>query len=1003
MLELINIKKDYPAGNGVVHALKGVSLCFRESEFVSILGQSGCGKTTMLNIIGGLDKYTEGDLIINGVSTKKYKDRNWDMYRNHSIGFVFQSYNLIPHQTVLANVELTLTLSGVPKKERRERAVKALEQVGLGDQLKKKPGEMSGGQMQRVAIARALVNNPDIILADEPTGALDSETSIQVMEILKSISKNRLIIMVTHNPELAEKYSSRIIKMLDGEVTDDSKPLSKEEIEKAKKIDEEKSSEKPKKLPSMSFGTSFALSLKNLFTKKGRTLLTSFAGSIGIIGIALILSISKGTTRYIDTVQEETLAIYPLTIERTSMNLNSIMNAFMDTDQERYCHENDKVYDKSSIYEMANALSNLESYDNDMASFKQFIEEQYADENSVTGLNEALSGVQYTYDLNVGIYTKNQDGEIIESDVRKLLAEIIMKNMGIDFDNMTNFGGNTENSTSVMSMASSSQLLMQEMLPGLDGEIISPTIKEQYEIVYGTWPTAYNEVVLVIDENNEVDDLSLYAMGLLDEEYINNMTRQTMNGESVDFVPQSYSYEEICGLEFSIVLPSQCYSYDTEKDIYIDLRETEAGLQYLYDNGISIKVVGIIKPDKYATTVMLSSRSPIAYTSLLTEYAITNAADSDVLNAQKANPETDVLNGFPFRETVENMTAAEKKEEVKDYFLSLSEEEKAVEYINIMCSVSDEELEVMVEDYIDQVGMENLLEMMSRTLSEEVGISIEEINSYISSMTEEELRKILKQTLAEQILEEYQSGIVMELSQYSTADLAGMFEATVSEYSEEECADIYETVMEISDSSYEENLRLLGNVSLDNPYTINLYAATFNDKDTIKDAIAYYNSTKDELSEIKYTDYVGIIMSSVTTIINAIAYVLIAFVAISLIVSSIMIGVITLISVQERTKEIGILRAIGASKRDVAGLFNAETIIIGFTSGVLGVIITYILCFPVNKIVHSLTGIGLLSAYLPWMAGVVLVIISLLLTLIAGIIPSASAAKKDPVVALRSE
>ncbi len=689
MLQLKNIKKDYPAGDGIVHALKGIDLEFRKSDFVSILGPSGCGKTTMLNIIGGLDQYTEGDLIINGTSTKDFKDRDWDVYRNHSIGFVFQSYNLIPHQSVLQNVELALTLSGVSKTERRKRAKEALERVGLGDQLKKRPGEMSGGQMQRVAIARAIVNDPDIILADEPTGALDTETSVQVMDILKEISKDRLVIMVTHNPDIAEKYSTRIIKMLDGIITSDSAPLSEEE-RKTQMPQTEKTTKKNKK-PSMSFATSFGLSLKNLFTKKGRTTLTSFAGSIGIIGIALIFAVSNGLSTFIDNMQEDTLSSYPLTIEASHMDIGTLMQTFMGTDISEYEHENDAVYSAPAIYDMINALNNMETTENDLTSFKAFIEEEKAKENSSFGLNEALSGVQYSYDMNMLIYTENIDGDIILSDTEELLQELIVQYVGIDLSAMENMNGSSNMMSMVTASVSGGGIRMwQEMLPGENGKLVSPLLEKQYDLVYGSWPTEYDEIVLVLNENNELDDITLYALGLKSEEDIGAIMDAAVNGSTIDVEMESWTYEEICDMEFRTILSSECYTLDENSGLYTDLRTTDAGLRYLYDNGTTLKVSGIIRPNEDAVSAMLTGS--IGYTQELTEYIIEESHDSKAIKAQLDDPSTDIFTGLPFTENTGSMTNSEKETEFKNYIETLDTAGKAEAYINIMCIPSEEQL-----------------------------------------------------------------------------------------------------------------------------------------------------------------------------------------------------------------------------------------------------------------------------------------------------------------------
>ena len=1004
MLELKNIKKDYPGGGETVRALKGISLQFRKSEFVSILGPSGCGKTTMLNIIGGLDQYTEGDLVINGKSTKDFKDRDWDAYRNHSVGFVFQSYNLIPHQTVLQNVELALTLSGVGKAERRSRAKKALEQVGLGSQLKKKPSEMSGGQMQRVAIARAIVNNPDIVLADEPTGALDTETSLQVMEILKEISKDRLVIMVTHNPNLAERYSTRIVRMLDGLITDDSAPLSEEEIKKEQEEDKVKTErEKKVKKPSMSLSTSFGLSLKNLITKKGRTALTSFAGSIGIIGIALIFAVSQGTTAYINALQEDTLSSYPITLEAHSMNLGALMEAFIGTAHSQEEHDNDAVYQKPMVYDLVNALSSAETIDNDLAAFKAYIEERRADTSDENGLNEAISGIQYTYDTEFLVYTENVDGTIIRSDSQELMQELLIEYFGLDMSSMMDLGeeyGLMDSMGSMFSMGSS-MVLWQEMLSGDNGKLVSPLLESQYDVIYGSWPTEYNEIVLVLDENNEIDDMALYALGLKSKEEIDAVMQAAMNQTAIEVEQQKWSYEEICDMEFRIILNSSCYTLDESTGLYTDLRESNAGLNYLYDNGLSLKVSGIIRPSEDAVSSMLTGS--IGYTSELTEYIIEQSKNSAAVTAQLNNPSTDIFTGLPFKESTGDLTDEQKEADFREYISGLDEQGKANAYITIMSIPSQEQIDAAVSQTMDSMTREEMEEMLNEALAQQTGVNTEELADYISSMTDEEFNSMFTQIIAEQFTLQYAQQVQEQMGQMNAQELAAALDMALPSYTTEQCAEYYEQVLSFSESSYEDNMLELGYVDLDDPATINLYASSFENKELIEQAIEDYNSTVSELEQIEYTDYVGLMMSSVTSIINAVTYVLIAFVAVSLIVSSIMIGVITLISVQERTKEIGILRAIGASKRNVSSMFNAETVIIGFTSGALGVIITYILCIPINLILHHLTGINTLSAYLPVPVAVILVLISVALTLFSGIIPSRSAAKKDPVVALRTE
>ena len=993
MLELRGIKKDYPAGNGKVEALRGIDLKFRKSEFVAILGPSGCGKTTMLNIIGGLDGYTEGDLVINGTSTKEFKDRDWDTYRNHSIGFVFQSYNLIPHQSVLQNVELALTLSGVSKTERKIRAKKALEEVGLGDQLNKKPGEMSGGQMQRVAIARALVNNPDIILADEPTGALDTETSVQVMEILKNISKDRLIIMVTHNPELAENYASRIINMLDGKITHDSRPL--DEIENEIDFNEQEKISKVRK-PSMSFGTSFMLSLKNLFTKKGRTTLTAFAGSIGIIGISLILAISQGTTAYIDTVQESTLSSYPLTLEASTVELSSLMEAFLNVSSEEKTHKNDAVYKKSALYDMIEAMNSIEESKNDLKSFNKYIKKEL--ENKESDLYKAVNGVQYSYDLDMLVYTETVDGKIIRSDLEEIISELMLKYIGVDMTAMSPMGS----MASMGSMGSIGTTLWQELLPDNDGTLVNDLLIDQYDVIYGSWPNKYNEIILVVDENNELDDIALYALGLVPAEEIENLADAAVNGAQLNEKQEAkWSYKEICEMEFKTILNADCYTYDQTTDTYIDLRETEAGLRYLYDNALKLKVTGIIRPNKNADTTMLSGN--ICYTSALTKHLIEKAEGSTVIEAQLKNNSTDILTGLPFDSTTGTLDNATKEKEFKKYISELGDEGKASAYIKISSIPSKEFVDNQINSALSKMTRENIEKMMYEGISSQANISADELNDYLSAMDDEELNKLVTQMMTERIKAQYAEQIKAQMSGMETAQLVAALEYALPTYTQEQCATYYDEIMVFSESTYEENLLKLGYIDLESPAAINIYASSFENKDIITAAIEDYNNKVEELKKIKYTDYLGIMMSSITTIINAITYVLIAFVAISLIVSSIMIGVITLISVQERTKEIGILRAIGASKKEVSSMFNAETVIVGFASGLLGVIVTYLLCLPINVVIHKVTGIENLNAVLPLPAAIILVIISVLLTLISGIIPSRSAAKKDPVVALRTE
>ena len=1017
MLRLSDIRKEYPAGDGKVEALRGVSIEFRESELVSILGPSGCGKTTMLNIIGGLDSYTSGDLSIGGRSTKGYTDRDWDAYRNHSIGFVFQSYNLIPHQTVLQNVELALTLSGIKKSDRRKRAVQALKDVGLGEQLSKRPSQLSGGQMQRVAIARAIVNDPDIILADEPTGALDTETSVTVMEILKKISERRLVIMVTHNPELAQRYSTRIINILDGRITGDSAPLSDAELSELEATDAKRladaeaksSSERRKeaKKPSMSLATSFSLSLKNLFTKKGRTILTSFAGSIGIIGIALIFAVSQGMTMFIDSVQEETLSSYPITLESTTVDITTLLTTFTGNAKSGEAHENDAIYQKSMVYDMINALSEVEESENDLSSFNEYLTAAIKDENDTTGLRDAVTGIQYGYGLDPQIYTENIDGSITKSDTEELTRRMLAEYYGMDesaVSSMMSAGGANNIFSSMMSSSSGSTRLWQEMLPGLDGSLFSDIFYDQYELVTGDWPSEYNDILLVVDENNELDEMSLYALGLISEDTISEILEVTKNGESIDETVGRWDYDEIMGRDYRFILPSSCYERQTAADgsvTYTDLRDTDTGLKYLWTNAEELHISGIIRPKEGAISSVLSGS--IAYTSALTDYIIEQIDASDIVSAQLENTDTDLLTGLPFKPDTDSLDTTEKAEHFRSAAAALSESDRAKLYTKIATAAPEETVALQADAALASMSREDMESAVISYVSAEMKVGEAEVRTYISSMSDDEMTDMIRKSLIEQLSAKYSQAAEAQLAAFDDSARAALFDESVGSYSDEQCAEYFDTALEFSEQSHDEVLGTLGYIDRSVPKTINIYTDSFENKDAITDAISDYNDTVDELRQIKYTDYVGIIMSSVTTIINAITYVLIAFVAISLIVSSIMIGVITLISVQERTKEIGILRAIGASKRNVSNMFNAETAIIGFTSGIIGVGITYLLCIVVNIVLHSLTDLENLNAVLPIPFALLFIAISVLLTLFAGIIPSRSASKKDPVVALRSE
>ncbi len=880
MLKLTNIVKEYASGDSLVTALKGIDIEFRDNEFVSILGPSGCGKTTMLNIIGGLDRYTDGDLMINNRSTKEYTDSDWDSYRNHSIGFVFQNYNLIQHQTVLSNVELALTLSGVSKAERRQRAVDVLTKVGLQDQIHKKPNQMSGGQMQRVAIARALINNPDILLADEPTGALDSVTSLQIMGLLQEIAKDRLIIMVTHNPELAEHYSTRIVRLLDGKVVDDSNPYHTE-VTTAKSIDKHqkkaarkaKKAEKPQKT-SMSLFTALSLSLNNLMTKKARTFLTAFAGSIGIIGIALILSLQNGVDAYISSVEEDTLSSYPIQIEEQSVDLTSMMSTMMESQSSEITHLLDKVYSSNIMMNMLDSMTS-EMQSNDLTTFKNFLDSE------ASTIDEYSTAIQYGYDLDLQVYKSDSSNDVVQVNPSDLVDTITT---GMNSGMMTS---------------------------GFDvwRELINnqSTLDSSYDVVAGRWPASYDEIVLIVDENNEISDMALYSLGLKDSSEITDVMTKLAMGETVSIDSAdttSFTYDEILGLTFKLVINSDYYE-KTESG-WKDKRDDLIAMKTLLENAETLKVVGIMKPS--ADSLSSSETGSIGYTSALTTYVIDKINQSDIVASQLASPDTDVFTGLPFDSADESASATTEPGTFDTS--NLSDEEKA--YI---ASLSQEELAALMESYAQ--------------------------------------------------------------SQPTS-----------------------------SESTYEDNLATLGYNDLDSPSSINIYPIDFAAKETITDLIQTYNndqiSSGNEAGTISYTDLVGLLMSSVTTIINAISYILIAFVAISLVVSSIMIGIITYISVLERTKEIGILRSIGASKKDISSVFNAETLIVGLVAGVIGIGLTLLLSIPINLIIKALTDISGLSA-LPVVGAFVLILLSTVLTLIAGVIPSRIAAKKDPVEALRSE
>ena len=973
MLQLKEIKKDYITGDQPVHALKGIDLGFRESEFVAILGHSGCGKTTLLNIIGGLDKYTSGDLVINGKSTKNFSDADWDAYRNHSIGFVFQSYNLIPHQSVLSNVELALTISGVGKAERRRRAVEALEKVGLGDQLNKKPNQMSGGQMQRVAIARALVNDPDILLADEPTGALDSETSVQIMDILKEISANKLIIMVTHNPELAESYASRIIRIKDGVIIDDSDPYTAEEEEKV-------AAAKKERRTSMSFLTALSLSLNNLMTKKTRTVLTAFAGSIGIIGIALIMSLSNGIQNYIDKVQADTLSSYPITIQAESVDMTNMMTSLMGvrSQAEGGMHDKDAVYSSTVMYDMMNSMISADKQTNNLKPFKEYIE----DENSE--IAQYISSVQYTYDLDMNLYAEDVDGNIAKTDVVQLMQTAMSSMYGGDYSSFFSTYGSYYSVIDIW----------QEMLPGENGEYINPFLKNQYDVLYGKWPENYDEAVLIVNENNEISDLVLYALGLKSTASIADDMQSFVSQETVEAKVESWSYEEICDMSFRYIFPADMYQYDEAEEKYINLGEEDLGLKTLYNNGLELKIVGVIRQNEDAVSGMMTGA--IGYTHALIEHIAREAEQKDLVKKQLADKDYNILSGLKFLDTEdEALTKDRKQQAARDYIEQADEATIAELYIKFMCHPSDEYVKEMVDEQLEGTTREDIEKQILETYPEYA--------SMLEQMDDDMLFDYIGKMAGDQVREQYAAEMEKLYRELSDEELVEDFGLLVLE--DEDYLWIYNNAMPpvYSEINYKETMKKLGYVDLDTPSVINIYASSFEDKDNISTAIKNYNSTVSKEDEITYTDIVALLMSSITTIINVISYVLIAFVAISLVVSSIMIGIITYIIVLERTKEIGILRAIGASNRDVSHVFNAETVIIGFTAGAIGIILTLLLNIPINMIVHDLTGIMSLNSALPAAGGIGLVLISMILTFIAGLIPSGIAARKDPVEALRTE
>ncbi len=989
MLKLSNITKTYITGDLRQQALDGISVSFRKSEFVSVLGQSGSGKTTLLNIIGGLDQYTSGDLIINGKSTREYNDADWDTYRNHSVGFVFQSYNLIPHQSVLANVELALTLSGVSKAERRRRAVEALRAVGLEDHIYKKPNQMSGGQMQRVSIARALINNPDILLADEPTGALDSETSIQVMELLKEIAKDRLVIMVTHNPDLAQRYSTRIVKLLDGKIIDDSDPYEDDSVAQVLSKKEQKKRKSEKKKRSMSFLTALSLSFNNLMTKKGRTFLTSFAGSIGIIGIALILSVSAGFQAYIDHVQEETLSSYPITIQAESVDMSSMLLGFMNARQDALEEERepDRVYSATVMYDMLSSMMNAQTKTNNLTAFKKFLDE------GGSGIMD-IADVHYSYDFKFDVYTRDSDGNVVKSDVMAMMQQAMTGMFGGDysayFDNMGQMYERMD--------------VWNELLPEADGSGVAQSTKDQYELLYGKWPENYDEIVIFVDRRNEISDLMLYALGFISSDAMNETMKAMMNGEPVEAETLSWSYEELCDTSFKFILPSEYYQWDPVQNKYVDLSATETGMDYLYDSadvGVPLKVVGIVRPTEDNGGVS----GQIGYTSALTLYAMEETGKQEIVQKQLDDDTVDVFTGLPFRTAdYQEPEDAEKIADFKAYFDALNDAERGELFVKMSAIPTEEYLSAAVEQQMAGLDRQSLVQMMMNSYAQQMGVTdTSQIENYFNEMSDEELFAMAEQGIRRMVSEAYAQQVTAQLSQVPAEQLPYMIDQ--AQFTDGQYVTFYDEFMPptVSDANYDQNMEKLGYARVESPSTVALYAVTFEDKDKIADLIEAYNDTVDEDDVIEYTDYVALLMSSVTTIINAVSYVLIAFVAISLVVSSIMIGIITYISVLERTKEIGILRAIGASKRDIGRVFNAETLTVGFGAGVIGILASLLIIIPINLVLHALTGIDELSAQLPVVGAVTLVIISMLLTFIAGLVPSHIAAKKNPVEALRTE
>ena len=1020
MLQIQDIHKEYKTGSLIQKALDGVSLNLRDNEFVAILGPSGSGKTTLLNIIGGLDRYDQGDLIINGISTKKYKDRDWDSYRNHTIGFVFQSYNLIPHQTVLANVELALTISGISKEERKKRAEKALEEVGLGNQGHKKPNQMSGGQMQRVAIARALVNDPDILLADEPTGALDSDTSLQVMELLKDVAKDRLVVMVTHNPELAETYATRIVELRDGTIRNDTDPfvLDDKDVEKPRHENMGKSS--------MSFLTSLSLSFNNLKTKKARTFLTSFAGSIGIIGIALILSLSNGVNQYIQSIEEDTLSEYPLQIQSTGFDMTSMM---VDTHQGSSDDKDDSEIHVSQM--ITNMFSKIGS--NDLTSLKDYLD------NGKSGIEKYTNSIEYTYNVSPQIYSTDTD------NIRQVHPDKSFSALG--------FGSSTSSNSLMSSMMSTDTFYQMPSSSSL--------YEDQYDVKAGRWPSNYNECVLVLTGNGNINDFMLYTLGLRDYDELDKMIEQFSKEEEVT-VPDnigSYSYDDVLNTSFKLVNAIDYYEYDSQYKVYKDKTDDKTYMKNLIENGEDIKIVGVVQPTEGASATML--QAGIGYTSDLRTHVIEQATSSEIVKNQLANPNVDVFTGKEFSSTENNAMDMSSLFTVDQDMLKkaftfdqskLSMNMGDIDFSQIQLDPSTlpsidvdsilENMEVNITQ--DQIqGMSQKITAAFQQYLKDNGLNdVSKMEEYFKAfIATDEAQKII-QTEMVKILQE--SGLTTQfeaalqkqmqaiMTQYTTvitqsiqqqmakqmgslaSNMQDAFQVDASMFAkaikmnmnENELSELMMSLMTSETSSYDNNLKSLGYADFDKPSGINIYPKDFENKQEVINILDAYNDNMEKVDKdkvISYTDYVGTLMSSVTDIINVISYVLIAFVAISLVVSSIMIGVITYISVLERKKEIGILRAIGASKKNISQVFNAETFIVGLLAGLLGIGITLLLLIPGNMLIHQIAGNTTVSASLPIAGGVILIVLSVILTLLGGLIPSKKAAQEDPVTALRTE